>query len=283
VPNRFWRIVRFPPLRMVLGFFWVGGSVGAASGIAGLLPKSAKTFSSLILALGACLGYYSFVRLVEGRKVIELIGKGSFAEFARGAALGGALFSFTIGVLFLIGVFTVDGVNALSAAVPALMTSIMAGVFEELLVRAVVFRIAEEWLGSWLALAISALLFGLAHLANPGADVLSSLAVALEAGILLAAAYMVTRRVWFAIGIHIAWNFTQSGVFGITTSGVDSKGYLQGHLQGSPILSVGMFGAEGSAVAVLVCLIAGLCMLWRARTKGNFVQPSWRRSPLALN
>jgi hypothetical protein len=68
---------------------------------------------------------------------------------------------------------------------------------------------------------------GLVHLANPGADVLSSLAVALEAGI-LTAAYMVTR---------IAWNFTQSGVFGITTSGVDSKGYLQGHLQGSPILS----------------------------------------------
>jgi hypothetical protein len=162
------------------------------------------------------------------------------------------------------------------------MTSLMAGVFEELLVRAVVFRIAEEWLGSWLALAISALLFGLVHLANPGADVLSSLAVALEAGILLAAAYMVTRRVWFAIGIHIAWNFTQSGIFGITTSGVDSKGYLQGHLQGSPILSGGAFGAEASVVAVAVCLIAGLGMLWRAHTKGNFVQPSWRRSPPAV-
>jgi membrane protease YdiL (CAAX protease family) len=260
---------------MVLGFFWVGGSVGAASGIAGLLPEWAKTFSSLILALGACLGYYSFVRLVERRKVMELIGRGSVGEFVRGAALGVGLFSLTIGVLFLLGVFTVEGLNTLAIAVPALMTSLMAGVFEELLVRAVVFRIAEEWLGSWLALAISALLFGLAHLANPGADVLSSLAVALEAGILLTAAYMVTRRLWFPIGIHISWNFTQSGVFGIPTSGVDSKGYLQGHLQGSPILSGGTFGAEGSVVAVLVCSIAGLCMLWRARTKGNFVQPSW--------
>jgi hypothetical protein len=171
-----------------------------------------------------------------------------------------------------------DGVNALSAAVPALMTSIMAGVFEELLVRAVVFRIAEEWLGSWLALAISALLFGLAHLANPGADMLSSMAVALEAGIMLAAAYMVTRRVWFAIGIHIAWNFTQGGVFGITTSGVEGKGYLQGRLQGAPVLTGGAFGAEASIVAVVVCLIAGFCMLWRAHTKNHFVRPSWRRS-----
>ena len=36
-------------------------------------------------------------------------------------------------------------------------------VFEELLYRGIILRYAELWLGSWLALGLSSLLFALAH------------------------------------------------------------------------------------------------------------------------
>jgi uncharacterized protein len=107
--------------------------------------------------------------------------------------------------------------------------------------------------------------------------VVSSTAISLEAGVMLAAAYMVTRRVWLAIGIHIAWNFAQSGIFGVATSGVESAGYLQGNLNGPTILSGGTFGPEASIVAVVVCFAAGLYMLRVAHKKRHFLRPSWRR------
>ena len=156
------------------------------------------------------------------------------------------------------------------------MTALMAGVTEELLIRAVAFRILEGWLGSWLALSISAAFFGLLHLPNPQATIVSSAAIALEAGVMLAAAYMVTRRVWLAIGIHVAWNFAQSGIFGVAASGVKSTGYLEGDLHGPPLLSGGAFGPEASIVAVVVCLAVGLYLLRVAHRKGHILRPSWR-------
>ncbi len=92
--------------------------------------------------------------------------------------------------------------------------------------RGVLFRIVEESLGSWIALALSAALFGALHAFNPGATLTSSIAIALEAGVLLAAVFMVTRRLWMVIGLHTAWNFTEGGVFGASVSGGDAHGML---------------------------------------------------------
>jgi uncharacterized protein len=275
--NRLYRFILFPPVRAVLGFFWVGGAIGLGAGTGSLLPESAKTFAPLFLAAGALLGYYTFVRVVERRPVPELVSKGFLKEAVAGAAIGFGLFGLVIGILFLLGIYSINGANALSVVVPTLMTAFMVGITEELLIRAVAFRILEDWLGSWLALGITAVLFGLMHLPNPQATVVSSTAISLEAGVMLAAAYMVTRRVWLAIGIHIAWNFAQSGIFGVATSGVESAGYLQGNLNGPTILSGGTFGPEASIVAVVVCFAAGLYMLRVAHKKKHFLRPSWRR------
>jgi uncharacterized protein len=270
--------ILFPPVRIVLGFFWVGGAIGLGSGATGLLPEGMKIVSPLGLAIGALLGYYSFVRIVERRPVVELLSHGCFKEAGIGAAIGVGLFSAVIGVLFLLGSYTATGATNSSAVIPALMAAVMAGVTEELLVRAVAFRILEGWLGSWLALSISAMLFGLLHLGNPEATALSSVAIALEAGVMLAAAYMVTRRIWLAVGIHAAWNFTQGGIFGAPTSGVASAGYLEGELHGSTLLSGGAFGPEASIVAVAICLALGVYFLGLANAKGHFLRPPWRTS-----
>ena len=53
---------------------------------------------------------------------------------------------------------------------------------EEILIRGVIFRITEESLGTWLAMAFSAILFGLLHMLNPGATWVAALCIAVEAG-----------------------------------------------------------------------------------------------------
>lgn len=275
----FHRCISYPPIRAVLGFFWVGGAIGLGSATIALLPPDMPGVAPLLLAAGALIGYWTFVRIVERRPVAELSWRGGTAELLAGAAIGAALFAVVIGTLFVLGIYSVDSVNAVSVAGPALTAAVMAGVTEELLIRAVAFRILEGWLGSWIALGVSAVLFGLMHLPNPEATVVSAAAISLEAGVLLAAAYMVTRRVWLAIGVHVAWNFTQSGIFGVAVSGMESKGVLNGKLQGPPILSGGTFGAEASIVAVAVCVAAGLLLLRVARRRGHVLAPSWRPAP----
>ena len=273
-----YRTLSFPLVRATLGFFWVGGAIGLGSAATAVLPQGMAALAPLLLAFGALVGYYSFVRVLERRRVVELVSTGSATEAAAGAAIGLALFGLVIGILFLLGVYSVTDVNVASVMVVPLMTALMAGVTEELLIRGIAFRILEGWLGSWLALGISAALFGLMHLPNPQATWLSSSAIALEAGVMLAAAYMLTRRLWLAIGIHAAWNFAQSGIFGVAASGVESTGYLKGDLQGATLLSGGTFGPEASLVAVAVCLAAGLVMLRMAHSRGHVLKPSWRSS-----
>lgn len=269
----------FAPLRALLGCAWVGGAIFLGSATTRLLPAGAKTVAPLFLAAAALFGYWLFVRIVERRDVAELGSRRWPGELLVGCAIGFCLFAAVIGVLALLGNYAVVGVNGWSVVAPVLTLSIMAAVTEELIVRAVVFRILEGWLGSWLSLGFSAVLFGALHLANANATVLSSAALAIEAGVMLAAAFMVTRHVWLAIGIHFAWNFTQSGIFGVATSGVLLPGYLQGRLQGAPFLSGGSFGPEASIVAVVVCLAAGLLMIRVAAARGHVVAPSWRREP----
>ena len=270
------RFMRWPAVQLVLGLFWVGGSIGLGAAAGGWLPGSDKVVTPLCMALAALLGYAAFVRVVERHPVTELLGPGVAQEAGAGLLIGVVLFSLVIAVLAALGCYAVEGMRPWGVVLPVLATSVMAGVTEEILMRALAFRYLERWLGSGLALALTAALFGLLHLPNPAATLVSSAAIALEAGVLLGAAYMVTRRLWLAIGIHVAWNFTQSGIFGVATSGVDSPGWLQGRLQGPTVLTGGAFGPEASVVAVLICLGAGVAMLELARRRGHVLHPRWR-------
>jgi membrane protease YdiL (CAAX protease family) len=279
------KVLLFPVTRILLGFLvlsivatlaqlgteaWFGRSTDAAS-----------LLSIGITVIAVSLTYYGFVRLIEKRAVTELSLAPAIQEIAAGTLTGVILFSATIGVLWMLGFYHVSGINGCTAILPWFGLAIFSGVFEELLIRGILFRIMEESLGTWLALAISALIFGLMHLANPNATMWGAVAIAIEAGILLAAAFVYTRRLWLPIGIHFAWNFTQGAVFGVAVSGNEAKGFLQSTLSGPTLLSGGAFGAEASIFAVIICLAAGVFFLRMAIKKGNLIKPFWMRRSLA--
>jgi len=83
------------------------------------------------------------------------------------------------------------------------------GAAEEVIFRAYFFRLLSMATGTWIAVLVSSALFGAVHAANPGANLFSSLAIALEAGVILAGAYAVTGRLWVPIGLHAGWNFAE--------------------------------------------------------------------------
>ena len=275
------KLLQFPPVRIFLGFVLLVVTLSLAQigtdRLIGHAAVWAQLLSVSIAAVLVCLAYYGFVRLIEQREVDEMAVKFAFNELAAGILTGAFLFSVTIAVLFIPGYYQVSGLNEWNSIVPWLVLAIVSAVSEELLFRGILFRILEESLGSWLALAISALVFGLLHLANPNATLWGAIAIAIEAGIMLAAAFMLTRRLWLPIGIHFAWNFTQGAIFGVAVSGNEARGLLQSTLSGPVWLTGGAFGAEASVIAVVICLAAGIFLIWRSWEQDGFIKPFWRR------
>lgn len=237
--------------------------------------KSLKRVGALLLTAIVLGAYWACVRIVEKRPVAELSSPRMIRELGAGLLLGAFLLSLTVGVLAALGVYQVTGRNDWAAMLATVPGFVLFGVLEEVVMRGIVFRMLEQSVGSWIALAISAAVFGLLHLLNPGTTLLNAGSVMVEAGVMLAAAYMVTRRLWFCIGIHVAWNFTEGGIFSAAVSGGDTKGLLQAKLTGANWLTGGAFGAEGSVVALAICAGAGILLVAKAVRKGNIVQPFW--------
>lgn len=276
-------IFRHPMLRLLIGLVLVIGAMMAAGVGWALLVKPlalgpwGEVLQSVVLAIVAMLAYAAFVRWFEGRPVHEFGRAGAVREWAIGAALGFGAISLTVGVIGMLGGYRVTGTNPASVLVPVLGLAIFSGVFEEIIARGLVFRLLEQWLGTWTALALSALLFGFLHILNPNATVLAAAAISIEAGLLLGALYLLTRRLWMAVGLHMAWNFTQGGVYGVAVSGIEMPGLLFNTMQGPDLLTGGDFGAEASLPAVIICTSLGLWVLYLAHRKGRFIAGSAHR------
>ena len=198
-----------------------------------------------------------------------------FGDTIRGLALGAALFSAVVLVLAVAGNYRVVAVHGTwNLAVLALFFALSAA-FEELLFRGVLFRLIEEFAGTWIALGVSAILFGAAHALNPGATWASSLAIALEAGVLLGAAFAVTRNLWFPIALHFAWNFCEGPIFGTQISGgALTTSLLTSHVSGPVWLTGGKFGPEAGVPAIVIGLVASAALLIHAARNSLLRGPS---------
>lgn len=284
-PNLFWRILQFPLTRILIAFVFVALAYGLVEVGLLLLGQSLgiasnpfwQLLSALLIVLVAYFAYWAYVRAIERRPLTELSFQGMPRELGAGLLFGFVLFTIVITILWLLGVYHITGVNSVVALIPVLALSLVSGFTEEILFRGILFRIIESSLGSWLALIISGIIFGLLHLGNPNATLFGALAIALEAGLLLGAAYMVTRRLWLAVGIHAAWNFTQGGIFGVNISGNETTGLVSSTLTGPAWLSGGAFGAEASVVAVIVCLGGFALLYYQAQKRGHVFPPFWSR------
>ena len=257
--------VLFVPLR-VLG--WVGPTAPRAQGITGAL---------LLYVLPSIAAYLLAARWLEKRRPAELLrGRNLPRDLAIGIACGAAYISACAGALWLAGAYRVVDVRTdIPFASTLLVAGVGAAVFEEVVFRGLLFRVIEEGLGTAAALVASALLFGFVHINNPGATAWSSVAIAIEAGLLLGMAYQVTRSLPLCMGIHAAWNFTQGSVYGSPISGMPTKNsWLVPQFSGPDWLTGGSFGFEASVVAAAIGLAVSIALLVVAQRRGTLVP--WR-------
>jgi membrane protease YdiL (CAAX protease family) len=277
----FLRFAQFPLTRLVVlgvGLYFLLGVKNGFNAQFASRPWLALAAVAAMSALGLAV-YAAFVRFVERRPVSELSLPGMGRELGVGLLVGAALYSLCVLILILLGNYRIIGLNPWSIMLPAVTMALGSGVFEELVYRGVLFRVVEESLGSWISLLVSSLVFGVAHLHNENATVVGALSISVEAGLLLAGAYMMTRRLWMSIGFHFAWNFTQSGIFSGNVSGVDTgPGLIKASVQGSELLTGGSFGLEASLVALLLGTTTGVMLLLSAVRRGNVTPPFWKRN-----
>ncbi len=269
---------RWWPLRLVVFFFVL---VLAYAGCQVLVFFSAKhplgfpvgivaPAAAFLGVLGLILLYRRLVWWTERRPANEIRIAQAPAGFFGGAFVGIGLFCALYAILWAYGVATYQGLGTTDGIALSFSMALLAGVGEEIIFRGVVFRLFEEGFGTTVAVLFSGALFGLIHAGNHGATLASSAAIALEAGVLLAAAYALTRSLWLPIGLHFGWNFTEGGIFGAAVSGGTSKGLVHIPLQGPVYLTGGAFGPEASVAAVGVCLIAAIVMLVLAARRGHW-------------
>ncbi|MFL6123401.1 lysostaphin resistance A-like protein [Actinophytocola sp.] len=223
-------------------------------------------FAALVLLL-----YTGAVRFTERREVVELRRADAPGGLLRGAGVGLALFVAVIALIAVFGGYRITGGGSVWDAVAALGVMCAVAVAEELLFRGVLLRILEQLIGTKAALGISAVVFGGVHLLNPKATVWGAVAIAAEAGLMLGAAYVATRTLWVPIGIHFAWNFAETGIFGATASGgrTVSHSLLHSTMPGSTLITGGEFGPEASVFAILVSAVPIVLFLRAARRRGR--------------
>ncbi len=254
-----------------------GGLVALISG--GMVAKQMESLlSNTVIAVLAAGAYILLYTYYERRRITEYSLRGLGRNIGWGLLIGVGLQSVVILVIYISGAMKVSGVNPVSYLLPALAISISSSVFEETLFRGIIFRITEEKLGSYWSLFISGLLFGIMHITNPNSSLLMAIAIAVEAGLMLGAAYMCTRNLWFPIAIHFGWNFAQGGIYGAAVSGNNlSKSLLQTQIQGNTWITGGAFGPEGSVQAILFCVIVFLLMMRYSHRHGQVIKPYWKR------
>ena len=216
--------------------------------------------------------YAAAVRWGERRTVAELDLRPAPRELVVGMLAGGAAIAAVIAIQWLAG-WVVIGPRNVDAVALAVRDSIRSGVFEELALRLIIFRLLWRAFGIWPALVMAATIFGLLHLGNPGSDWFAALCLIAGEGIGIAF-YLVTGRIWASIGMHAAWNFTQGWIFGAVVSGTtDIAGgplTLRPAARVPDLLSGGGFGPEASLAALVVSLIASAAFLRWAWLQGGF-------------
>ena len=272
--------LQFPLTRIVL----LGGTIFLMMMMNNGFMLTFKTTPLLSIAVTVGMGllaialYVAWGRFIERRQVSELSLPGMGREWAKGVLIGAGLIASCVLILWVLGMYRIEGLNPWTFLLPAVAMAISSGTFEELFFRGVVFRSVEDLFGSWISVVVSSALFGFMHLLNPEGTIVGAIYISIEAGLLLAAAYLITRRLWIGMGLHMAWNYTLSAIFsGIVSGGVSDPGLIRSSIQGPEFLTGGSFGLESSVFALFLCTAAGVILVIIAWQRGHILPPPWKR------
>lgn len=272
--SKVWRIIHFPVGLAACAACLLGAAIlgikllGFGLGYFTYVP-GARYLVPLIGAAAIILVYLVFVRIVERRRDVEELGAaGWLSEVGLGFCGGLALCLTVFGVQAATGVISIEGFT-LSRELPALVvTQVCTVICLELVLRGLVFRLAERLLGSWMALSASVVFFG-GGVVLGGMPATWAIAAGLQSGLLFAAVYMVTRRLWAVIGLHAAIGIAQVELYG-------ANGFVVSRVAGPDWLTGGAGGADASLPGLSMTALLVAALLVTAIRRGRIVRPIWQ-------
>ena len=279
------RIGNFPLVTLVLAVLVFIMTMSASLLLSKPIPDPTGG-DQIVFKLIACVLLVVVAKLVLSRlgeqPRDDLRAAGGFRNLLLGLGIGAGIMGSVVAVEAIFGVYSIAGPGDTVNLLPELVAlGLFPAISEEIFFRGILFRWCEELGGSWFALALTSAFFGLAHLYNPNATAFSSFAIAVEAGVLLGGAYMLTRSLWLPMGLHAAWNITQGEIFDVPVSGLAMDGMVNAKIQGPELLSGGQFGFEASIVALLLATAIGVWLVVRAVRQGEVIRPWWVRRRLS--
>lgn len=232
------------------------GALFASLELSSWLPvlQGHETAIALLVPAAMVVVYAIAVRVGERRTVSELRLSRAPLELAVGAVVGFAFISFALLLLWALGLYDVrlgtwrDGWHYF------VFNAYISAVLEELAFRAILLRLFARMFGTLPALILSAALFGLAHASH--ASPVAVIELIINGGVFFGLLYLASGRLWFAIGAHVAYDFTEWSLMGV--------GDNDGLLVATPAanhptwLTGGSFGPDGSVLTALV----GALLTW---------------------
>lgn len=200
---------------------------------------------------------------LEGRRLgtYGLPGRSAFGQrFWQGVLWGVIAMSVLLVLIFFSGDLTFGHLVLHGSAIPRFglewaLSFLAVGFFEEYSFRGYALTTLTQGTGFWTAAIILSAVFGGVHLLNGGEAWIGALSAGLI-GLFFCFTWKRTGSLWFAVGLHAAWDFCESWVYGVPDSGTISRGRLLApKFHGSHWITGGSIGPEGSLWVFLIIAI----------------------------
>ncbi len=211
----------------------------------------------------AVLGASIVMSLMEGRDfgAYGLPVHAAFKKlFWNGALWGIVSLSLLLLAMRALGAFhlqglAIHGIRIVKFALFYGLFFLIVGLFEEFLFRGYLLFTLGQGVGFWPAAILLSIAFGAIHLGNSGESWVGVVAVVFI-GLFWCLTLRRTGNLWFAVGLHAAWDWGETFLYSVPDSGATMPGHLtRSFFQGSRWITGGSVGPEGSV------LIFGLIVL----------------------
>jgi membrane protease YdiL (CAAX protease family) len=220
---------------------------------------------------------------IEERPVLSygFVDKRRLSRFLLGIAGGVAALSVLVLALKMSGWLIFDGralhgTSAWSYGLQWGVAFLLTALFEESLLRGYLQSTLTRGVGFWWAAVLLSMAFGATHLPNHGESPIGIVSV-VGAGLVFCLSLWLTKSLYWAVGLHAGWDWSQSYLYGVSDSGQVASGHLfVTHPSGGLIWSGGSTGPEGSIyiIPTLAVIAMGVWIAWN--------QPAPRKEPVTI-
>jgi uncharacterized protein len=193
-------------------------------------------------------------------------------RFLEGLVWGFVTLSAVLLGLHLLGDFQTDaqtpgGIALIEYGLGWGVVFMAVALHEEFAFRGYLLFTLSARVGFWRAALLLSLVFAGVHIPNPGETPLGILHV-LMVGVIWCLTIRRTGTLWFAVGFHAAWDWSETFFYGTPDSGLLGVGrFLTTSVHGPGWLTGGSAGPEGSVITVGVLLIVALLVHLRFPTQ----------------